>query len=69
MRGSLQSMILDNNCLDALSADVFRSFNKLLALHMQYNQFEKIESIELEKLPSLIMLRLTGNKLQVSRDY
>ena len=66
VRSTVQSMILDSNCMDTLAADVFRGFEKLLALHLQYNQFDKIENVQLEKLPNLIMLRLSGNKIQVA---
>lgn len=62
VRSTLQSLILDNNCLNELPPQTLANFTNLLALHMRYNQFADLGKLQLQHLPNLIMLKLTGKK-------
>ena len=64
-RNSLQSLILDNNCLSELDGGVLSNFTRLLALHARYNQIEDLSKIVLKDLPNMFMLKLTGRMAQL----
>uniref|UniRef100_A0A914WNM6 Leucine-rich repeat-containing protein let-4 n=1 Tax=Plectus sambesii TaxID=2011161 RepID=A0A914WNM6_9BILA len=64
IKDTLQSLILDQNCLQEIPAEALRNFENLLALHVQYNQIASVEKLQLMNLTSLLMLRLTGNKIR-----
>ncbi|KRZ77311.1 Leucine-rich repeat-containing protein let-4 [Trichinella papuae] len=69
IKTTLQSLILDDNCLREVPAEALRNFNNLLALHLQNNNIETIEKLQLMNMVSLLMVRLSYNKIKSVDRY
>uniref|UniRef100_A0A5S6QHL5 LRRCT domain-containing protein n=1 Tax=Trichuris muris TaxID=70415 RepID=A0A5S6QHL5_TRIMR len=69
IKGTLQSLILDHNCLREVPAEALRNFKSLLALHLQHNNIETIEKLQLMNMVSLLMVRLSHNRIKSIDRY
>ncbi|VDK49177.1 unnamed protein product [Anisakis simplex] len=63
VKGTLQNLILDNNCLSSIPSDAIRNLDNLIGLHLKYNKIQQLEKLQLMNLPSLTILTLTGNNI------
>uniref|UniRef100_A0A915K5R2 Leucine-rich repeat-containing protein let-4 n=1 Tax=Romanomermis culicivorax TaxID=13658 RepID=A0A915K5R2_ROMCU len=69
VKDTLQSLILDQNCLKEIPAEALRNFKQLLALHLQYNEIMSIDKLQLMNMLSLLLIRLSGNKIKMIDRY
>lgn len=65
VKDTLQSLILDQNCLKEIPAEALRNFKQLLALHLQYNEISSVDKLQLMNMLSLLLIRLSGNKIKI----
>jgi len=65
VKGSLQTLNLGANCLDAVPAAAIRGFRKLLALHLHDNNITQLEPLQFMNLPELSLLNLARNRIRL----
>lgn len=63
IKGNLQNLILDNNCLDKIPTSAIEGMNSLIALHMKNNKLTKLGSQEIINAKSLSMVTFTNNMI------
>lgn len=70
VKGSLQNVILDSNCMGEVPSKAVDGMQYLIALHMKYNKVERLGFHQLANLSSLSMLTLTGNAIhEISPNF
>uniref|UniRef100_A0A0K0D5P6 Leucine-rich repeat-containing protein let-4 n=1 Tax=Angiostrongylus cantonensis TaxID=6313 RepID=A0A0K0D5P6_ANGCA len=63
VRGNLQNLILDMNCIEKFPAEAVKNMESLIALHLKYNKMKSLDEGQLTNLSSLSMLSLNGNNI------